>query len=124
MMEGRRFLTVAEILAEYEGEEYDRTRIGRLYYGTWLEARSYCEEHLGYRREKMAREHRVIASLLGAIDPTLEVELRLLRQARNQADYDMDLSARNIDGILRTASLSSARILSRLDDLTKMGDGA
>lgn len=48
MMEGRSFLAVAEALATYEGEEFVRARIGRLYYGTWLEARSFCELHFGY----------------------------------------------------------------------------
>lgn len=124
MMEGRRFLLVAEALAEYEGEEFDRTRIGRLYYATWLEARSYCEATLGYRREKMAREHRVIASLLRSVEPTLEVDLRLLRDARNQADYDMELLAEDIDRLLRTASTSSSRILARLDSLSQENDGA
>jgi hypothetical protein len=124
MIEGRGFLAVAEALATYEGEEFVRTRIGRLYYGTWLEARSFCETRLGYRREKMAREHRVIASLLGHLDATLEYELRLLRDARNQADYNVQLPAEYCGELLRTALRSSARVMSRLETLKKEYDGA
>jgi hypothetical protein len=117
MIEGRRFLVVAEALATYEGEEFVRTRIGRLYYATWLEARSYCEAHLGYRREKMAREHQAIASLMGTIDASLAYELRLLRDARNQADYDDHLPGDYMETLLRTVETSSSRILTRLDAL-------
>jgi len=117
MIEGRRFLIVAEVLAAHQGEEFVRTRIGRLYYGTWLEARAYCEAHLGYRREKMAREHQAIASLMGSIDASLEYELRLLRDARNQADYDDHLPGEYMDDLLRSVETSSSRVLSRLDAL-------
>lgn len=119
MIKGRQFLDVSEVLTSFQGEEFVRTRIGRLYYGTWLEARSYCEAHLGYKREKMAREHRVVASLLGSIDPTLEYELRVLRDVRNQADYDDHLSSEQVDNLLLTADASTGRILALLDQLRK-----
>lgn len=119
MIVGRQFLEVAEALADRTDEAFVRTRIGRLYYGTWLEARSFCESRLGYSRKGLAREHRAVASLLGTIDPTLEGELRDLRVARNQADYDNQLPAEHFDQLLEAVVVSSAWILSRLDELLK-----
>lgn len=117
MIDGRRFLLVADALAEHEGEEFVRARIGRLYYAVWLEARSFCEEHLGYSRTGMAREHQAIASLLGTIDSAIPLELRALRGARNQADYDIDLEEVKVRNLLDGALMSSARVLARLEDL-------
>ena len=123
MIEGRQFLEVAEALADHTNEAFVRTRIGRIYYGTWLEARSFCESRLGYSRKGLAREHQAVATLLGTIDAALEGELRALRVARNQADYDNHLSSEHFDQLLPAVSASSAWILSRLDDLSQ-GDSA
>jgi hypothetical protein len=53
----------------------------------FLEARSYCESHLGYTVGKSAREHADIPRLLTAIDNDLAVKLAILRGLRNDADY-------------------------------------
>lgn len=67
----------------------------------------------------MAREHRVIATLLDQLDATLDYDLRLLRDARNQADYDLQLSVEYCDELLRSALRSSQRAMARLDTLKK-----
>lgn len=123
MITGRQFLEVAEKLADYTDEAYVRTRIGRLYYGTWLEARSFCEARLGYSRKGLAREHQAVATLLGQLDAALEGELRTLRIARNQADYDDQLPAEHFDELWLSVEASSAWVLSRLHDLSQ-GDSA
>lgn len=119
MIQGREFLEVADALANNPAEAFVRTRIGRIYYGTWIEARSFCERHLGYSRKNLAREHQAIASLLGTIDVDVESELRFLRTARNQADYDDGLSPDHFDNLVVTAVTSSVWVLSRLDELGK-----
>lgn len=117
MIDGRQFLNVAEVLADHSGEEFVRARIGRLHYAAWIEARSFCEERLGYSRTKMAREHQAIASLLGTIDSSLTYELRTLRSARNAADYDNHLTEQHMADLLDVSLESASWILSRLDAL-------
>jgi hypothetical protein len=56
MMQGRRFLEVAQRLHLEDGEPFLRNRVGRAYYAAYLEARQYCEEHLGYVRQKTSIE--------------------------------------------------------------------
>lgn len=119
MIEGREFLAVADALTEFQGEAFVRTRTGRLYYGTWLDARAYCEERLGYSRKGLSREHQAVAALLGTVDDALETHLKLLRFARNQADYDDFLPEEHFDELLRTVLVSSSWVLSRLDILRK-----
>jgi hypothetical protein len=120
MIHGREFLEVADALAKHPGEAFDRTRVGRVYYGTWLEARAFCEERLGYSRKGLAREHQVVAELLGTLDEVLETHLKILRFARNQADYDDFLPEDHFDDLLRTVLVSSSWVLSRLDSLRDM----
>jgi len=119
MIRGRQFLEVVEALADHTDEAFVRTCIGRLYYGTWLEARSFCESSLGYTRKGLAREHQAVATLLGTIDAALEGELRVLRIARNQEDYDDHLSAEHFDQLLPVVTTSSAWVLVRLQELSK-----
>lgn len=119
MITGEDFLAVADVLGESSGEAFVRSRIGRLYYAVYLEARQYCEAHLGHSRERLARAHQVIAALLRSLDPELEMELRLLRRARNEADYEDQLPARYIDDLLERSVLSSSRILERLTQLKR-----
>lgn len=116
-MRGREFLAVAETLAEFPGEAYVRSRIGRLYYAVYLEARAYCESHLGHSRIRLAREHQVISTLLRQIDPELEIQVRLLRAARNEADYEGQLSQEAVDRLLERALASSGWALAYLDRL-------
>jgi hypothetical protein len=123
MIQGRQFLEVADALADSPDEAFVRTRIGRLYYGTWLEARSFCETRLGYSRQNLAREHQAVATMLGNIDAGLETELRDLRIARNQADYDDHLPAEHFNQLMLAVSVSSAWVLSRLDALKEGNTG-
>jgi hypothetical protein len=119
MIAGRHFLQVAEVLAPYEGEAFMRTRIGRLYYAVYLEARDYAERHLGHSRLKLAREHQAIAHALARVDPELEFRLRDLRSTRNAADYDDQLSHDHIMDLLDRAIETSTWIMARLDDLNR-----
>lgn len=64
MISGRDYLPIIERLTTDTSSASMRTRIGRYYYASFLECRAYCEQRLGYRREKMAREHQAIANLL------------------------------------------------------------
>lgn len=91
MITGKQFLEVERTLRNLDGEAFDRTRIGRLYYAVFLECRSLCETRLGYSRVKMSREHQAVVNMLGSLDPALADALRVLRQAHNEADYDVNL---------------------------------
>ena len=118
-MRGVDFLDVEKTLRGYDGEAFLRTRIGRLYYGAFLETRRYCELRLGYSRLRMAREHQAIANLLRGIDPVLADALSELRQSRNVADYDDDASLSEIQVRAEDAVSLAAAIMSRLETLNR-----
>lgn len=117
MITGRDVLDIADALGELPGEAAMRSRIGRLHYGVYLNARTYCETHLGHSRARLAREYQVIATLLRSIDPQLEVEMRFLRKARNEADYEEHLPGDYVEDLLDRSVVSSARLLAYLDAL-------
>ncbi|CAN0506578.1 unnamed protein product, partial [Phaeothamnion confervicola] len=65
----------------------------RAYYAAYLEARSFCEAHLGFERSRKGSEHQEVPRQIGSVDPVLMVRLTFLRKSRNTADYDLDVSA-------------------------------
>jgi hypothetical protein len=115
MIRGQDLLPIVEILASVDTEASLRTRIGRLYYATFLEVRRWCDINRGYSRVRMAREHQALSNLLAAIDPTLPGDMRLLREARNAADYDEFLALADIQDYLDRARSLASGILARLD---------
>jgi hypothetical protein len=102
------------MLEIHAGEEWDRTRIGRIYYGVYLEYRAFAEERLGFNRHNLAREHRIVADLLQSLDPDTAEDLRTLRILRNQADYDLHLSPEVIATRLATAVPLAQSMMVRL----------
>ena len=118
-MRGTDFLEVEKTLRAFDGEAYIRTRIGRLYYGVFLELRRYCELRLGHSRRRMAREHQAIANLVQGIDPVLADALAELRRSRNAADYDDDAPGSEMEARVGEAVSLADAIMARLDDLTR-----
>lgn len=118
MTRGRDFLKVDAFLEDRHEDEFVRTRIGRLYYAAYLEARGFCEVSLGYVRVRQGREHQDVPRLLSTMDPDLSSSLRFLRNLRNAADYDLDLSPETIRLTLGDALVLSQDVIARLDELT------
>lgn len=116
-MRGRRFLDVADGLEGREGEEWDRTRIGRLYYGTYLEYRQFCIDEMGLLPRKFAREHQVVNDLVRTLDQDLSDLLRELRYTRNEADYDLDVAPEHIAHRATSADQIAKVIMARLAEL-------
>ncbi len=117
-MKGRAFLDVLPLLTPVETEASIRTQIGRTYYAAYLEAREWCEVNLGYKRERLGREHGEVARMLSPLDPTLEEDLAFLRTFRNTADYDLHISIETLL-LQRDESMKRAeRVLLGLGDLT------
>jgi hypothetical protein len=118
VIRGRDFLKVDAFLKDRHEDEFVRTRIGRLYYAAYLEARGFCEVSLGYVRMRQGREHQDVPRLLSVVDPDLSSSIRFLRNLRNAADYDLDLSSETIRLNLGDALLLSHDIITRLDELS------
>lgn len=116
-MRGLSFLEVAEMLGQHPGEAWHRTRIGRLYYGVYLEYRQFCIERMGFIPRKFASEHRVVNDLIRARDQNLGNLLRELREARNQADYDLETPPDEIARLLATSVMLASTLMIRLDTL-------
>lgn len=116
-MRGEQFLRVADELGAFSGEEWDRTRIGRLYYGVYLEYRAFAEDRLGFNRLNLAREHRVVADLIRSHDSTVADDLTALRILRNQADYDLDIPAGVMAERVATAEPLARSLMQRLVEL-------
>jgi hypothetical protein len=115
MIHGRDFLEIVTILESYASSASMRTRIGRFYYAAFLECRAYCETRWGYERSRMAREHQAIADLIGSKDRILADALKVLRVARNAADYDDRLDDVAVSELLERAEGLSLYILRQLD---------
>jgi len=113
----RDFLKVEAFPGDQHDDEFVRTRIGRLYYAAYVEARGFCEVNLGYVRTRQGREHQDVPCLLSAVEPDLSSSIRFLRNLRNAADYDLDLSLETIRLNLADALTLSHEILARLDEL-------
>ncbi len=116
-MRGREFLTIASFLESIDSEASLRTQIGRHYYAAYLEARRYCELHLGYIRTRSAREHTDIPRILRAMDSDLADNLAFLRGFRNGADYDMDLGPDTVALQLLEVQRRTITIIAQLDEL-------
>ena len=117
-MRGRDYLDVAHYLDNVQAEAYYRTRLGRAYYAAFLEARSFCEITLDYRRTQMSREHRDVARLIAVIDRSVSTDLRFLRRYRNAADYDLELSGETARLQATQATDLAETIIARLDGLS------
>jgi len=117
VIRGRDFLRVDAFLENRHEEEFVPTRIGRLHYAAYLEARGFCEVNLGYVRTRQGREHQDVPRLLSAVEPDLSSSIRFLRNLRNAADYDLDLSLETIRLNLADALTLSHGIITRLDEL-------
>ncbi len=117
MIRGIDHLSIVEILDQHQSEASMRTQIGRLYYAAFLEARRWCEGHLGYSRIRMAREHQAVANELAGIDLELQVVMRALRETRNAADYDDHLTSAQIVDLLEYARGLTAEFLAKLEAL-------
>lgn len=115
-------MKVDAFLDDRHEDEFVRTRFGRLYYAAYLEARGFCETSLGYVRMRQGREHQNVPRLLATIDPDLSSSIRFLRNLRNAADYDLDLSPETIRLALGDALALSHDIIARLDELTGAPD--
>lgn len=123
-MRGREFIAVAVWLESLDSEASQRSQTSRLYYAVYLEARAWCEDHLGYVRIRSAREHVNIPGLLRNVDAEVAASLVFMRDLRNTADYDMDLSPDTIGLQCLDAQRRAKRILDRLDELTIPGTDA
>jgi hypothetical protein len=119
-MKGRDFLSVANYLMPLKTEASIRAQIGRLYYASYLEARTWCEVHLRYERKQYSREHAEIQRMLGAIDPELADELAFLRSYRNTADYDLYISADTLDFQIDNARRRAQSIMDRIEALPSL----
>ncbi len=123
-MRGCEFIVVAAWLEGLESEASVRSQTSRLYYAAYLEARSWCEEYLGYIRIRAAREHTDIPKSLRDVDPEVAVSLVFMRDLRNTADYDMDLSSGTIALQCLDARRRATFIIARLDELAVNGADA
>jgi len=114
-MRGRDFLGTCAVLASVADEAAVRTRTGRAYYAAYLEARAFCEEQLGYVRVKQSREHQDVPRLLSPVDRDVVSRLLLLRQLRNIADYEMDVSRATVTGVVHQAESFARAVIASLD---------
>jgi hypothetical protein len=122
MIEGRDFLRAFEYLEGMADEVGDRTQTGRAYYAAFLEARTFCETHLGYIVRKSGREHGEIPQVLTTLDSRSADNLVFLRRLRNVADYDLNVSAVTIAEQASWSGTIARSIIERLDELTDTSD--
>lgn len=118
-MRGREFLDIVSHLESVESEASLRTRTGRLYYAAFLEARSYCVLRLDYRLTRSARVHADIPRLLRKLDVDLADNLEFLREFRNVADYDLDISQDTVVMQAQQARRRADSIIARLEHLAR-----
>lgn len=114
-MEGREFLRVATLLLTDGDEAFNRASIGRSYYAAYLEARAFCEHHLGLVRTRSSHEHQVVPALIAAIDPSLAATLKFLRARRNMADYDLHVSGETVARTTYDALAFAREVITLLD---------
>jgi len=119
-MRGTDFLKTVEVLRPYATDEWIvRTQIGRAYYATFWEARSFVETHLGYVRSGRASEHREVATRLAFSDQQAFRALSRLRVIRNAADYDDGMHPGAVGNLWVEAETLSAWVITRLAELTQ-----
>ena len=90
-IKGRQFIRVAdEIGKNYKSEPYQRTAVGRYYYGCFLTGRRYYEKNT-HRRLGKKDAHKKLINYFKKSDNSLENEigrkLKNMRKYRNNADY-------------------------------------
>lgn len=117
MMTGEEFLHLERELRKIPGEAAARTRIGRLYYGVYLEYRTFCENFLSFDRRKLAREHQAVRNLIVPIDAAAADILPNLRVARNRADDDLDINAETVNVLLAESVTAAQLAVTRLAKL-------
>ena len=98
-----------------------RAQISRIYYAAYLEARTWCETHLGFERERLGREHSEVPRMLALFDPDLPVDLAFLRSYRNTADYDLHVSMDTLILERANALMRAAHVRELLDGLVPPG---
>ena len=94
-----------------------RTAIGRVYFAAYLECRFWCENHLGYQRQQLGREHKEVARLLNPRNPDITDNLTFLRAYRNTADYDLGVSVTTLQDEYRNAIDRAKLVISFLEAL-------
>lgn len=114
-MRGREFLRLSSLLATTPEEAAIRTRTSRAYYAAYLEARTFCEREFGYIRVKQSREHQDVPNLLRPLAPDIVGHLTFLRNLRNIADYDLDVSTATVRGSALQAELLAHEVVASLD---------
>lgn len=118
MIKGREFLRAFEYLNGMADEVGARSQTSRAYYAAFLEARTFCELHLGYINRKSGREHGEVPHVLAMLDSNTADSLVFLRRLRNMADYDLDISTTTtIAEQARQSGASAQFIIDRLDRL-------
>ena len=103
------FLLLAERLVRSNNEAEVRTAIGRAYYAVFLKARTNLLLSR-FVQTGSARDHGLVAGALADEDNVLE--LGRLRQARNRADYRLDLwtNPRNARALVNRARALFSRV--------------
>lgn len=119
MIRARDLLEVAETCADRDEEPWIRTAIGRFYYAALIASREYCEDHLGYVRTRLGREHAEVPRLLVHNSTDIADQLLFLRSIRNAADYDLHLSIATMHRNLDDGRELARMIIARLDELTE-----
>ncbi|HWK80117.1 MAG TPA: hypothetical protein VNP95_05095 [Thermomicrobiales bacterium] len=74
MIQGREQLAVVDLLAAQDGEVFQRSLTSRAYYAAYLEARSLCEDHLGFMREARGQN---IRKCPGSWDRSTSISVRI-----------------------------------------------
>lgn len=118
-MRGSDFLDIASQMADRPEEAWVRNRIGRLYYGTYLEFREHFERFFGFDRTRLSNEHVAVQDLLGHLSQQLSINLKDLRKMRNAADYDLDLSDETLATLVESAEDAAGKLMRFLNDLRK-----
>jgi hypothetical protein len=116
-MRGRAFLDIVPLLSSTETEASIRTQIGRIYYAAYLETRVWCENHLGYQRIRLGREHTEVPKLITSLNAGIVDDLVFLRTYRNTADYDLHISLETLELQLADALDRAATVIATLDGL-------
>ena len=99
-IKGRQFIKVAEELErKYKSEPYQRTAVGRYYYGCFLTARRYYEKKNNRRLGKKDAHNKLINYFKDSKNPIenkMGKRLYNMRKYRNNADYGYRFEKKNL----------------------------
>lgn len=97
---GRQFIKVAEeIEKNYKTEPYQRTAVGRYYYGCFLTGRAYYENKTKKRLGKEGAHERLInyfKNSKNSYEKVMGTKLENMRRYRNNADYGNRFKKQNL----------------------------